>query len=421
MAKKQAVKKKKRTRSFILPSHTKGYYRFSKDFPSVTDSNGYRDNDLIVNSPTKKASVRRRLIALFVCVFIVAYAATLVCLTVSKIPVSLKNESATGGSENPVFTGYNSVYLSGTVLSMNSAESIIGNIRYYGYDTVVIDFKDAAGNIYFNPSVNVSADACSMASDDAQKIVKEFQNASIKVFARFSMFADDIYARVNKNEAAYIMTANNENQEEPARSVWYNSGADSHAWLNPYSTEVQYYLRCCIEDINAMGVDGIVFDYISLPSSAAEEPVLFDNATEKTPDEAMAEFVTLLNNVYVNCTTAATVSVQTTLDAIANGGTPSEFFSGCDIIIPDARLSLMPKNTVIGTRKYTDPSLSPKEFITDYINAVMKFATGEGYSVRIMPLLDASDTYTLQLTALADINNDSFILYSAENLYSDNI
>ncbi len=421
MTKKQTVKKKKRTRSFIFPSHTKGYYRFSKDFPSVTDSNGYRDNDLIVNSPAKKASVRRRLIALFVCVFVIAYSLTFVCLTVSKIPAQTGNESSTDGTQTQLFSGHNSVYLSGTVLSMNSAESIIGDIRYYGYDTVVIDFKDAAGNFYFDPSINVVGDALSMASSDAQKIVTEFQNASIKVFARFCMFADDIYARVNKNDAAYVLTATEDDTEEPARSVWYNKEADSHAWLNPYSSEVQYYLRSCIEDINNMGVDGIIFDYISMPLSVAEDTVLFDNKNEKSPDEAMADFVTLLNNVYIDCTTAASVSVQTMLSAIKTGNAPTECFSGCDIIIPDARLSLMPQNTIIGTRKYTNPSLSPKEFITDYIKESMKFAQGENYSVRIMPLLDASDTYSIQLTALAGVNNDSFILYSAENLYSDNI
>ncbi len=421
MAKKQTVKKKKRTRTFIFPSHTKGYYRFSKDFPSVTDSNGYRDNDLIVNSPAKKASVRRRLIALFVCIFVITYSITLVCLTMTKIPVATKNEDSTDDAQTPLFSGHNSVYLSGTVLSMNSAESIIGDIRYCGYDTVVIDFKDAAGNFYFDPPINVAGDALSMAASDARKIVKEFQDASIKVFAKFSVFADDIYARVNKNEAAYVMTVTENGTEEPSRSVWYNKEADSHAWLNPYSSEVQYYLRSCIEDIDNMGVDGIIFDYVSLPLSVTEDDVLFDNKNEKSPDEAMADFIALLNNVYIDCTTAATVPVQTMLGAIKTGNAPTEYFSGCDIIIPDARLSLMPQNTVIGTRKYTNPSLSPKEFITDYIKETMKFAQGESYSVRIMPLLDASDTYNIQLTALAGVNSDSFILYSAENLYSDNI
>ena len=158
-----------------------------------------------------------------------------------------------------------------------------------------------------------------------------------------------------------------------------------------------------------------------MPLSASEEQVLFDNSGEKTPDEAMTSFITLLNNVYIECTTAATVSAPVMLDAIGSGNTPSACLMGCDIIIPDARLSVMPQNTVIGTRKYADPLLSPKEFITDYMTEVMKFAKGEKYSVSVMPLLDSSDTSATQLTALAGVNNDSFILYSAENLYSDNI
>ena len=42
-------------------SRTKGYYRFSKDFPSVTDNNGFRDNDVFVTSPAKKAALRKKL------------------------------------------------------------------------------------------------------------------------------------------------------------------------------------------------------------------------------------------------------------------------------------------------------------------------------------------------------------------------
>ena len=35
MAKKQTAKKGKKARRILSPSHTKGYYRFSKEFPSV--------------------------------------------------------------------------------------------------------------------------------------------------------------------------------------------------------------------------------------------------------------------------------------------------------------------------------------------------------------------------------------------------
>lgn len=416
MAKKQTVKKRKRVRRFLFPSHTKGYYRFSKDFPSVTDSEGYRDNDVIVNSPAKKASVRRRLIVLFVCVFVVTYLVSAVCFSVSKLPISETEENMTGSAEKTVFSGYNTAYLTGDVLSYGSAESIIGKMLVFGVNTVVIDFKDAAGNFYYDPSVNVSSEALYKASDNPQKIIDEFREAGIAVFARFACFADDIYARTNQNEAAFVMTSSEEGEQE---SIWYSGGNDSHAWLNPYSVEVQYYLRVAVEDINKMNVDGIIFDYVELPVNAESDNVRFREPTDDSPSSAMSSFISLLNSTYVDCKTAAVVPHDVMLEAIGSGNVPSAFASGCDYVIPDARLSLMPENTTIGTRQYAKPHLSPTEFITDYMNAVLKFASGEDYSVKIIPLLEATETSGKQLSALAGVKGDSFIMYNAEMTYTD--
>ncbi len=419
MAEKHTEKQKKRRHTFKAPSHTKGYYRFSKDFPSVTDSEGYRDNDIIVNSPSKKASLRRRLIAVFVSVFIVTYCVTALMFTVSKVPVVLSDEPVTNEEAEKTFYGNSAIYINGTVLSMSSAERVIGNVRYHGMDTVVIDFKDAQGNFYYKPSINIVGDSLTYAGDNAAKIVKEFQSASIKVYARFCMFADDIYARTNQKEAAYTMTAAEDGTDSQERTVWYNEGSESHAWLSPYSQEVQYYLRCCAEDINKMGVDGIIFDYVSIPSSYQTAAVHFNGENGKTPDETISAFIQLLNNNYIDCETAVAVSVDAMLGAIKLNIAPSVFNSGCNFIIPDARLSLMPENTVIGTRQYTKPSLSPTEFITDYISAIKNITQTDNSSLRIMPMIEASETSATEIAALIGVNNDSFIIYSADNNYTN--
>ena len=416
MAKKETAKKKKRTRRFLLPSHTKGYYRFSKDFPSVTDSEGYRDNDIIVNSPAKKASVRRGLIVLFVCIFAASFFVTTVGFSVSKLPAQINESDIPASAEKTVFSGYNAAYLTGDVLSFSSAESVISKMRVLGVDTVVIDFKDAAGNFYYNPTVNVSAEALSKASENPKKIIDEFKEADIAVIARFACFADDIYARTNQKEAAFVSVTTEEGTQE---SIWYSNGNDSHAWLNPYSSEVQYYLRVAVEDINNMNVDGIIFDYIEFPADADANDVRFRDAGEKSPSSAMSSFIELLNSVYVDCKTAAVVPFDIMLDAMKSGNTPEAFLSGCDYVIPDARLSLMPENTAIGTRQYAKPHLSPTEFITDYMNGVLKFASGEDYSVKIIPLLEATDTSGKQLSALAGVKGDSYIMYNAEMNYTD--
>ena len=133
----------------------------------------------------------------------------------------------------------------------------------------------------------------------------------------------------------------------------------------------------------------------------------------------MSSFIALLNSVYVDCKTAAVVPFDIMLDAMKSGNTPEAFLSGCDFVIPDARLSLMPENTTIGTRQYAKPHLSPTEFITDYMNGVLKFASGEDYSVKIIPLLEAADTSGKQLSALAGVKGDSYIMYNAEMNYTD--
>lgn len=415
MAKKQTAKKRKRVRRILSPSHTKGYYRFSKDFPSVTDSEGYRDNELIVNSPAKKASVRRRLIVLFACVFIITYLITSVCFAISKIPVKETYEPVTGETEKIVFSGYNAAYLSGDVLSRSSAESIISEMRVYGVNAVVIDFKDAAGNFYFKPSLSVSNEALYKASDNAQRIVDEFRDAEISVFARFSCFADDIYARTNQNEAAFVTISS---EEDSLESIWYSGGDDSHAWLNPHSAEVQYYLRVTAEDVADMNVDGIIFDYVQLPLSADADGVQFRGQSDADASAAMSSFISVLNSSYIDCETAVFVPRDVMLDAINSSNVPYVFTSGCDYVIPDLRLSLMPENTVIGTRQYGKAHLSPTEFVTDYMNGVMKLASGEDYSVKIIPLLEASDTSGKQLSALAAVKGDSYIMYNKETVYT---
>lgn len=417
MAKKQTAKNKKHIRRFLSPSHTRGYYRFSKDFPAVTDSEGYRDNELIVNSPAKKASLKRRLIALFVCVFAVTFVVTSIGFAVSKIPVSEKEESQTGEKDQIAVGGMKAVYLSGDVLSFSAAESLIGLLRVYGVNTVVIDFKDASGNFYYKPSINVSNEALYKASDNAQKIVNDFKEADIAVFARFACFADDIYARNHQNEAAYVLTASGEENAEE-KTIWYSGGNDSHAWLNPYSAEVQYYLRVSAEDIQKLNVDGIIFDYTELPVNAKTDNVQFAGQTDADASSKMSSFISLLNNTFISCKTATVVPVDVMLNAINGGETPEAFTSNCDYVIPDARLSLMPDNAIIGNRQYAKPSVSPSEFITDYINGALKFASGEDYSVEIVPLIEASETSGKQIGAIASSASDAYIMFSSANDYT---
>ncbi len=423
MARKNAPEKQNKRRSKPLaPSHTKGYYRFSKDFPSVTDSEGYRDNEVFVNSPAKKASLKRRLIAVFVCVFAVTYFAMMLGFAVSRIPVEEKGEVSQGNTAITVLDGINGAVLSGETLSYNSVENIISDFRMYGIDTVVIDFKDAGGYFYFKPSLAVSGDALYKASDNAADVVRQFRDADMKVLARIACFADDIYARNNQDKAAYVITTPESGSYRQIKKLWYNTGADSHAWLNPYSNEVLYYLRTIVTDVTDLGVDGIIFDYAVLPTSAENDNPVFDGTreSEKSVQEQITSFIMTLNSTYISCETGVFIPHETMLPALTEKTIPDICYSGCDFIAPDARLSTMPDNTILGNIKYTKPSVSPAEFIKQYTEGINTLIDSDDTLADIytVPMLEASDTSGVQINSVSSAGGNSYIVSSDEMIYS---
>lgn len=424
MAKKTDREKQKRQRRKpMAPSHTKSYYRFSKDFPSVTDSEGYRDNEVFVNSPEKKASVRRRLIAVFAAVFIVSYITTMLGFAVSRLPVADKGESSDGNNQAvTILSGYNAAYLTGDALSFGSVESIISEFRMYGVDTVVIDFKDAGGYFYFKPSLSVSGDALYKASDNAADVIRQFRDADITVLARVACFADDIYARNNQDKAAYVISTPESGSYQQIKKLWYNTGIDSHAWLNPYSNEVQYYLRTIITDVASLGVDGIIFDYAVLPESTENDNAVFDGSSdyEKTVQEQMTAFITTLNSTYLSCETGVMLPDEIMISSLADGTIPDIVYSGCDFIVPDARLSLMADDTILGNMKYTKPSVSPAEFIKQYVESIYALLASDETLEEpdVVPMLEASDTSSVQINSVASAGGRSYIVFSEEMIYT---
>lgn len=422
MAKQKTNSDTKKNKKIAAPSHTKSFYRFSKDFPSVTDSEGFRDNEFIRNSPAKKASLRRRLIALFVCVFTVTYLVTMLGFAVSHLPIK-KNTAVTpdGIQASHILGGYNAVYLTGDVLSYSSAEILISEFKMSGVDTVVIDFKDAEGNFYFKPSIGVSNDALFKASDNAASIVKQFRDADIDVFAKMSCFADDIYARNNQDNAAYVMVTPESGSSEQVKTLWYNTGTDSHAWLDPFSNEIMYYLRTVITDVAEMNVDGIIFDHAVLPTAAETDNAVFSGAygQEKSTAEQMISFINTLNSTYINCVTGITVPSDIIITSISEKKIPSAAFSGCDFIMPDARLSLIPENTILDNMQYKKPSVSPNEFITQYMTSLTTLLAEneEVNNISVFPILETSDSTLVQISAVSASGGNSYMLYNTNMDY----
>ena len=362
-------KRKKRIKAAPRVSHTKGYYRFSKEFPSVTDSDGYRDNEVFVNSPAKKASKRRRLAAMCLVVFVLAFALTSFAFTVSDQPIAVMEPST--AEENDGLTAPENQFacLAGETLAADSVQGILAQLKAQGVNAVVIPFKDAAGYFYFKPSVSVGNEALSKASDRAATVVKEFREAGIAVYAAVSCFADDIYARNHQDEAVYVISAPASGDQGEVRSLWYNGGENSHAWLSPYSNEVIYYIATVSRDVAALGVSGIVFTNAVFP--AGRDGVIFSLKTEEDgePDEKASQAIASVA-AQVSCPTAFYVTSETMLGAIDKASLPAIFDTGCGKAFVDAATDHMPENVRIGAKTYASPKDSAEDFLRDYGEAV---------------------------------------------------
>lgn len=401
-------KRKKNKSEFPQVSHTKGYYRFSKDFPSVTDSEGYRDNNIIINSPRKKASVRRRLALLFVCVFAVAFIVTALCHTISNLPILNTAEQTTGEEKiEPMLSGYKTARLSGDVLSYSSIESILSNFKAKSINAVIIEFKDAQGYFYFKPSITTSAEALSKASDNASKIINDFRAAGIEVFASVSCFADDIYARNHQDHTAYVITAPESGNYSEIRSIWYGGEISSNAWLSPYSNEVLYYLNTIMSDIDALGVKGIILKNAVLPLSAEDENVRFEFSAnyDMSADEKIAQWITYTNNT-VKCQTGLAVSQSQMIDSAKENNVNVCFSAGCDYIILDARTTEAKKGVSIAGKQYLEPEKTPKEYTTALLTLTAELLTANELGCEIIPVIDDNDSAEAVISTIANLNNE---------------
>ena len=383
--------KRKKNRS-PLPqvSHTKGYYRFSREFPSVTDNEGFRNNELVINSPAQKTATRRKIAVVSLCTFIIAFICTALCLSISNLPVKESAEQTTNDNSSAVtLSGINGTRLTGEVLSYSSIESLLNGFSTDGTNAVIIEFKDAQGYYFFKPSMHMSAESISKASDNAKKIITDFRNAGIKVYAAVSCFADDIYARNHQDHTAYTLTAPESGSYDEVRSIWYAGETVKNAWLSPYSNEVLYCLNTIMSDIDTLGVDGIILENVILPISAEDENVRFEfsDQYESSAGEKIAQWLNYTANV-TNTPVGIRISQTQMLHFAEKSTADASLSAGCDFIILDSRISLAKEGAVIGTKQYLAPDKTPAEYTSALLTFISDFLADNEINSTLIPIID---------------------------------
>lgn len=187
-------------------------------------------------------------------------------------------------SNNKIPENVKAVYTTGWVMGTKKIrESVITALKENGYNAVVIDIKDEAGQLSYDSSVQTAIDikASQKMISNVTDVINELKAEGFYVIGRIVTFKDPLYA--SKVSSIAYKTSDG--------SVWkdYNG----NAWPNPYNTSSWDYPIALAKEAAELGFEEIQFDYIRFPSSEGKTSTIsygFDRDT-KTKSDMIAGFL----------------------------------------------------------------------------------------------------------------------------------
>ena len=399
---------------------TRGFYRFSADFPNDVDAQGLRTEKVRRRPRARKL----RLAILFVVVFALSFTVWGTLLGVSRMPLTEEASRALEHTPAAAVSGYRAVMLPGSVLSSARTEAIISQVSAAGADTVVFRMKDPDGHLYFDPSLYAPSDAEAFEADHAERVVGSFKASGFRVFAYLSCFADDTYARTYPESAAYVSrTAAMDyyGEELPDEiELWYDGREESHAWVSPFADDVMYYVRTLVSDACALGVDGVLLDGVRLPYETDAGTSHFpgnENGTRDDVNERMAAFVTETTQLHPEVSVGVVEDLQSVLQDVSVGRMPGLWDTGVEVCAIDCDLSLLPGNVSVGDRLFTDPAGEPVRFLTAALGLTRDVCDAAGAAGALMPVL-YTDSFTSDAVRVAtDLGLTAVLIRSEDGQY----
>lgn len=247
----------------------KGYYKFSKKYPSR-----HGDSYAIGESRKMKKKERTRKIVFAVilcCVFALSYVAVAVGNKLSDRPI---NESDNGNE--PVISIDNigtvrALYVENAVLDdLTNLSKTLSKAKKDGFNAVMLDFKMQDGTLAFNTNLLKNTNKSDYNAVDSL-IVEKIKDEGLMVIARVFCFED---TTAPQRIGAYVY----ENAEKT--KIWFDDSPinGGRVWLNPADSKATDYLCKVIGAISKAGADCIYLQSVQFPEARQNSiPVFTEN------------------------------------------------------------------------------------------------------------------------------------------------
>lgn len=294
------------------PRRLKGYYPFSKKYPSR------RGNQAISESRrTQKRERNKKILfcVLLVCLFVVTFifAKFIHNLITRPLPEPEQNNTPIISTDNI-----------GTVRAIHIENEILGEIsdlsealdeaKENGFNAVMLDFKTQSGELTYNSDeLNVKNNLNKI--DNV--IIEKIKSEGFMLVGRIFCFEDTVAPqRIN----AYIY------EDVEKTKIWFDNSAilGGRVWLDPTNSRAQNYLCDIIEEVTEMGADCVYLESVQFPAvQNGSKPVYTADDTTLNRNSVLLGFIEKAVDAADKCPVIIGVSYEGAVggDAEKWGGT----------------------------------------------------------------------------------------------------
>jgi len=147
------------------------------------------------------------------------------------------------------------IYLRSDSVSGARFDAHLNFLKKYGYNSLVVDFKDDSGYITYDTKLSKPHEAGAVrANIKIEKFMQKIKENGLYVIARVVVFQDPRLHRFQNFKYAVWNRVTN--------GPW----STKEYWVDPFCSEVWDYVIAIAEELQSYGIDEIQFDYIRFPT-----------------------------------------------------------------------------------------------------------------------------------------------------------
>ncbi len=292
-------------------------------------------------------------------------------------------------------------------------------------NSLVIDVKDYSGRISFKVSDPelVKIGSQEIRDADLPQFIETLHKKGIYVIARIAVFQDAYYVKLHPNLAVKNLAGTD---------AWKDRKGIS--WIDPGAQEYWNYIVRIGREARAIGFDELNFDYIRYPSDGNMKDISYQWSATTPKPEILKNFYSFLHDQFVPAGTEKSDNrVKISADLFGLTTTASDDL-GIGQVLVDAlpyfdyvAPMVYPSHFGAGYDGFKNPAAHPYDVIHSSMGTAVARAKAASTSpLKLRPWLqdfDLGADYTAtevraQIQATYDVGLDSWMIWSASNVYS---